>query len=113
MGEAGVAGVDTLYIADDNATSGGLLKYSFDGTTWTARGSAGAAADAYRGLTTALFQLPSPGVTLYAVRKGGGTATGGGLPLALVQFAAYLLRHIGAGLARLLNDMDRGVNLGG
>ncbi|GEP41036.1 hypothetical protein BGE01nite_03270 [Brevifollis gellanilyticus] len=73
-----VVGVDTLYIADDEATNGGILKYSFDGTTWTARGSAGAAADAYRGLTASVFQLPSPGVNLYAVRKGGGTATGGG-----------------------------------
>lgn len=33
---AGVAGLDTLYIADQ---SSGLLKYSFDGTNWTARGS--------------------------------------------------------------------------
>jgi len=73
-----VAGVDTLYIADDGGTTGGILKYSFDGSTWTARGSAGAAADAYRGLTASTFQLPSPGVNLYAVRKGGGGATGGG-----------------------------------
>jgi hypothetical protein len=34
--DAGVAGVDQLYIAD-NAL--GLLKYSFDGTTWTSQGS--------------------------------------------------------------------------
>jgi len=34
--DAGVAGVDTLYVADQTA---GLLKYSFNGTTWTARGS--------------------------------------------------------------------------
>ena len=73
--DSGVVGVDTLYIADDNGTSGGLLKYSFDGTTWTARGSAGAAADGYRGLT-ATFSAGT--VQLYAVRKGGSTAAGGG-----------------------------------
>jgi hypothetical protein len=31
-----VAGVDTLYVAD---TNNGLVKYSFDGTTWTQRGA--------------------------------------------------------------------------
>jgi uncharacterized repeat protein (TIGR01451 family) len=73
--DAGMTGVDTLYIADDNTTSGGLLKYSFDGTTWTARGSAGVAADLYRGLTAA---KQGSDVILYAVRKGGGAAVGGG-----------------------------------
>ena len=73
--DSGVAGVDTLYIADDNSTSGGLLKYSFDGTIWTARGSAGATADGYRGLTAT---VSAGTVQLYAVRKGGSTATGGG-----------------------------------
>ena len=34
--DAGVAGLDTLYIADQTA---GLLKYSFDGANWTGRGS--------------------------------------------------------------------------
>jgi hypothetical protein len=33
--DASVAGVDTLYVADQN---GGLRKFSFDGSTWTARG---------------------------------------------------------------------------
>jgi len=37
--DATVAGVDTLYIVDDSASTGGLFKFSFDGTTWTARGS--------------------------------------------------------------------------
>jgi len=33
----GVAGLDTLYIADDRtlATGGGIQKWTFDGTTWT------------------------------------------------------------------------------
>lgn len=38
--DASVAGVDLLYCASLGSTSpGGILKYSFDGTTWTARGS--------------------------------------------------------------------------
>jgi predicted extracellular nuclease len=36
--DPGVAGVDTLYIADENSNPG-IVKYSFDGTTWTAKGS--------------------------------------------------------------------------
>ncbi|MGH3752410.1 MAG: Ig-like domain-containing protein, partial [Pseudonocardiaceae bacterium] len=36
---AAIAGLDTAYLADDQgASAGGLRKYSFDGTTWTARG---------------------------------------------------------------------------
>jgi uncharacterized repeat protein (TIGR01451 family) len=72
--DVAVAGVDTLYVADDGA-SGGILKYSFDGTTWSSRGSAGAAADAYRGLTA---QVSDSAVVLYATRKGGGSTVGGG-----------------------------------
>ena len=34
---AGVAGVDTVYFADD-AGGGGIRKYSFDGAIWTDRG---------------------------------------------------------------------------
>ena len=40
---AGVAGLDTLYVADDAA---GIGKYSFDGTTWTSKGLVGASTDA-------------------------------------------------------------------
>lgn len=43
---ASVAGLDTLYVADDAA---GLLKYSFNGTTWSSKGSI--AASSLRGLT--------------------------------------------------------------
>jgi len=43
-----VAGVDTLYVADDSTATPGVRKFSFDGTSWTARGSSGAAV---RGLT--------------------------------------------------------------
>jgi hypothetical protein len=36
--DPGVAGVDTLYVADQSL---GLLKFSFNGTTWTPRGTIG------------------------------------------------------------------------
>jgi hypothetical protein len=36
--DPGVAGLDTLYVADQT-TANGILKYSFDGSTWTARGA--------------------------------------------------------------------------
>ncbi len=37
---AAVPGVDTLYVADNSASpAGGVAKFSFDGTTWTARGN--------------------------------------------------------------------------
>ena len=45
--DAGVAGVDTLYVADDGANQ--IQKYSFVGGTWVANGSL--AATAARGLT--------------------------------------------------------------
>jgi predicted extracellular nuclease len=59
-----VSGVDTLYVADESSgPGGGVLKYSFDGGTWTARGSFRPANAATRGLTGAI--TPS-GVTLFA-----------------------------------------------
>ena len=63
------AGVDTLYVADDNATgTGGIQKYSLVGGTWTASGIIGSAAG-LRGLTGVF--LPS----------GGGTILGGSVKL--------------------------------
>src|SRR5262249_53838981 len=67
-----VAGVDTVYVADDAA---GIQKYSLVGGSWTATGVAGVAADAYRGITGI---VSGSSVTLYATRKGGSSATGGG-----------------------------------
>ncbi len=59
-----VPGVDTLYVADDSASpNGGILKYSFDGTTWTARGSIRPSGSGVRGLTGS---VTGSGVTLYA-----------------------------------------------
>jgi hypothetical protein len=61
---ASVAGLDTLYVADDSL---GLQKYSLVGTNWTLNGTVGAAADAFRGLTG----VESGGVvSLYAVGAG-------------------------------------------
>ena len=66
---AGVAGVDTLYVADDGANQ--ILKYSLVGGTWVANGSV--AATAARGLTgsvsgttvTLFGTLGAAGTTLY------------------------------------------------
>ncbi|WP_239123308.1 ExeM/NucH family extracellular endonuclease [Rhizocola hellebori] len=50
-----VPGVDTLYVADDSGTpNGGILKFSFDGSTWTARGSLRPNGSGARGLTAAV-----------------------------------------------------------
>jgi hypothetical protein len=62
--DATVAGVDSLYIADQTS---GLLKYSFDGTAWTADGSV---AGSFTGLTGA---INGNNVDLYATS---GTSAG-------------------------------------
>lgn len=80
---AGVAGFDTLYVADDAA---GLLKYSLAGGAWTANGTIGTALDLYRGLTA---KVSGTTVTLYLTRKGGTTATGGGELASLVDSSGY------------------------
>lgn len=59
-----VSGVDTLYVADDSTSpNGGILKFSFDGTAWTARGAFRPANSGIRGLTGTLTPT---GVTLFA-----------------------------------------------
>jgi uncharacterized repeat protein (TIGR01451 family) len=80
---AAVPGVDTLYVADDGA---GLQKFSLVSGSWAANGTVGAAADAYRG---AAAQVSGSTVTLYATRKGGGGATGGGELVALADASGY------------------------
>ncbi|WP_407572430.1 beta strand repeat-containing protein [Deinococcus altitudinis] len=51
----GTPGIDTVYVADDGPATatpaGGIQKYVLSGGTWTAKGTAGVAADGYRGLT--------------------------------------------------------------
>lgn len=75
----GSPGVDTLYIADDSSANAGLTKYSLVGGTWTSNGKVGTSTDAYRGLTGYISSGgPLPIVHLFAVRKGGSAAAGGG-----------------------------------
>ena len=64
-----VPGTDTLYVADDSGSpGGGILKFSFDGTAWTARGSFRPAGSGARGITGA---VTASGVTLYATTSAG------------------------------------------
>lgn len=54
--------------------------------SWVTKGTVGAAADSYRGLTAT---LNSGAVTLYATRKGGSAAAGGGELVSLVDASGY------------------------
>ncbi|MET0793611.1 MAG: hypothetical protein ABW061_18975 [Polyangiaceae bacterium] len=81
--DSNTPGLDVAYVADDGA---GLLKYSLLGSTWTANGTLGTAADAYRGLTGV---VSGSSVTLYATRKGGSTATGGGELVQVIDAAGF------------------------
>jgi|GEM_PF-784241 len=64
----------TMYVADDSA-GGGIQKWTSDGSTWTNAYTLGAGTDSYRGLTAA---VSGGNVVLYATRKGGSGAAGGG-----------------------------------
>jgi N-acetylneuraminic acid mutarotase len=64
--DAGVAGNDTLYIADDAA--GALTKWSLVAGTWTKNNTIGVIEDAYRGLTGTVNGTT---VTLFATRDTG------------------------------------------
>ena len=73
-----------LYVASDDAA--GITKYSLLVNSWVANGTVGAAADAYRGLTTV---VSGGTVSLYATRKGGSAAAGGGELVSLVDASGY------------------------
>jgi hypothetical protein len=77
--DSGTPGVDTLYVADDGA---GITKYALTGGLWTAEGTVGTSSDAYRGLTGS---VSGGSVTLFATRKGGSGATGGGELVSIVD----------------------------
>jgi hypothetical protein len=62
--DATVAGLDTLYVADDSI---GLQKFSLVGGTFTSNGTVGQGTDAYRGLTSTVSGTT---VTLFATRGG-------------------------------------------
>jgi hypothetical protein len=79
-----ISGVDTLYVADDGT---GLVKYALIGGNWTNEGTVGTSSDAYRGLTGS---VSNGVVTLFAARKGGSTATGGGELVSLVDASGRL-----------------------
>ncbi|MBZ5640114.1 MAG: hypothetical protein LAO51_15315 [Acidobacteriia bacterium] len=82
-----VTGFDTLYIADDsNSATGGVQKYSLVGGTWVANGSVEGSGNTYRGL---VGKVDGTTVTIYATRKGGGGATGGGELVSLVDATGY------------------------
>lgn len=69
-----VAGVDTLYVADDAANGGEIQKYSLSGGAWSACGTISAAA--VRGLTGS---VSGSTVTLFGATGGNSTSGGGSL----------------------------------
>jgi hypothetical protein len=81
--DAGVAGVDTLYVADDGTS--GLQKFSLVAGAWVSNGLIGVDADDYRGVTGIVSGTT---VSLFATRKGGG-ATAGGELVTLVDASGY------------------------
>ncbi len=85
----GSPGVDTLYVADDgsNATFAGLDKFSLISGVWTSNGKIGASTDAYRGL--AGFVGSDGTVHLFATRRGGSGATGGGELVAINDASGF------------------------
>ena len=81
-----VAGLDTAYVADDAL---GLLKYSLVGGTWTLNGTigvAGGSGDLYRGLDA---EIVGGSVNIFATRKGGSAAAGGGELVMITDTAGY------------------------
>jgi hypothetical protein len=83
---AAIEGPDVLYIADDNTTTGGILKYSLVNGNWNANGTAGTATDLYRGITG---RVSGNIVTLFAVRNGGIGTAGGGELVSFVDNSGY------------------------
>jgi hypothetical protein len=106
--DATVPGLDVLYVADDAL---GITKYSLVAGSWVAKGTVGAAADAYRGLTAT---VNAGTVTLYATRKGGSAAAGGGELVSVVDASGYNGAFAGSPtllVTALANTAFRGVAL--
>ncbi len=82
----GTPGLDTLYVVDDTAGTGGLTKYSLVSGSWVSNGTVGVAADSYRGVTGIVSGTT---VTLFTTRKGGTAAAGGGELATLVDASGY------------------------
>ncbi len=81
---SGVAGLDTIYLADDDATTGGIQRWQLSGTTWTkeATFTDGATAIPAHGLTglvtggsVTLFATLADGRLVKVVDTGATTAT--------------------------------------
>ncbi|MBV1854512.1 ExeM/NucH family extracellular endonuclease [Catellatospora sp. NEAU-YM18] len=67
--DPGVPGVDTLYVADDSASpNGGIAKYSFNGSAWTARGNFRPSGSGARGITGSVTGATA---TLFATTNAG------------------------------------------
>jgi hypothetical protein len=77
------AGPEMMYLADE---LNGVVKYSLVDGTWISNGIAGSAADNYRAVTGTFF---GTGTLLYATRKGGSGATGGGEFVRIIDTAGY------------------------
>jgi hypothetical protein len=98
--DGSVAGVDTLYTADDtNGAGGGITKFSLVGGSWVKNNSVGATADTYRGISG---YVTGSTVTLFATRKGGSGAAGGGEITTLVDSAGYNANNNGTPSAALV-----------
>lgn len=79
-----VAGVDTLYVADDSALA--LTKYSLVSGNWASNGTVGIDTNDFRGVTGL---VNGSTVSLFATRNGGAGATGGGVLVSLVDSSGY------------------------
>jgi hypothetical protein len=86
--DAGIPGVDVLYVADQHFPSiGGIRKYSLVGGMWIANGGVGSDADAYTGLTV---KVAAGVVTIFATRLGSNSSSvRGGELVTLVDNSGY------------------------
>ncbi|HXD85475.1 MAG TPA: Ig-like domain-containing protein [Urbifossiella sp.] len=93
-----VPGVNTLYIADDQA--GAVQKYTFDGSTWAASGTLAAA-----GVSGLTGTVDGPNVILYGT-AGGGTSAGGGSLYTFTDQSGYggVLAGTATTIATAAND---------
>jgi uncharacterized repeat protein (TIGR01451 family) len=108
-----VPGYDTLYYADDTSSAGvgGIAKYALVAGTWVSKGVIGTPADAYRGLSG---KISSGNVVLFATRKGGSTAGGGGELVTLTDSSGYNVANNGTPtliVSAIANTAFRGVTL--
>jgi hypothetical protein len=81
-----VPGVDTLYVADDGNVRGGITKWTLVNGVWLPGNTIGQDADDYRGLTG---YVEGTTVVLFATRRGGTGANGGGELVKLVDTTGY------------------------